>query len=202
MNSRNIAVFFCLQATSDAQKSIASALSTAIGKANGDGDVEASAKAFAVAIAIAYATIISNHYGTVYVDGEDGYACAFTQATGQATATAMSTAVSDAFSHSTNEYAKAAASCFSNAVSIAAVEATQDAEFHTCTDTDNSKSDDDFFKAKLETVGFVKTVSLAFSHVFTAIRDKDPVAAATCIAFGSSVTGVSTTETDYTTSQG
>lgn len=182
----------CSQATNDAAASIATSLASAVAAAEGNGDVEASANAFAVAIAQAFARIISSHYGFVSVSGQAGNACAFTLATGQATATAISTAVSSAFATSSNDFANAAANCFSSAVSQAAVTATQDVSFLSCATVNNGVPDADFFYQKVITTGFVQTVATAFSNVFTAIRNNDPVAAASCSAVGSSNTAVVT----------
>eukprot|EP00210_Caulerpa_lentillifera_P005450 g5212.t1 len=170
----------------DVARSIATALSTAIANANSSADVEASSFAFAQAIARAYARIISSHYGRVYTTA-GGTACAFTRSTGEATASAISQAVVKAFSESTNQYASAAAGCFANAVSSASYTATQNAFTGVCTNYGY-----DFIYRRFVTTGYVQTIATAFSSVFTAIRDNNAQAAASCGASGTSQSGQTT----------
>lgn len=151
------------------------------------GDVQATANAFSVSIAQAFAKIISEHYGSVFVDGELGNACSFTKSTGSATANAIASATSKAFAQSSNAFAKAAAGCTASAVSIESILVTQDVSFSTCVDTE---SESDFFFKKVETTGFVQAIATTFSNVFTAIKDNNLLAAATCVASAVSNTGV------------
>lgn len=174
----------------DAARSIASALSTAIGQAEDGADVDASSFSFAQAIARAYARVISSHVLSVYVNGDSGVACAFTRSQGSAFAETLARATTNAFAESSNEYARAAADCFSSAVSSASVRAVQTARYGTCTNYGY-----DFIYRRLETVGYVESIATAFSSVYTAIRDNNAEAAASCGASGTSNTRVTTTIT-------
>eukprot|EP00210_Caulerpa_lentillifera_P005447 g5209.t1 len=175
-----------LQTINDAVDSIGTALSTAIANAEGGADVDASSFAFAQAIARAYARIISSHHGRVYTTA-GGTACAFTRATGEATASAFSRAITQAFAQSRNQYASAAAGCFANAVSSASYTATQNAFTGVCTNYGY-----DFIYRRFVTTGYVQTIATAFSSVFTAIRDNNAQAAASCGASGTSQSGQTT----------
>jgi len=178
------------ESINDAARSIASALSTAIAQAEDGADVDASAFSFSQAIARAYARVISSHVLSVYVNGESGIACAYTRSQGSAFASTIAQATSSAFAASSNEYARAAANCFSSAVSSASVTAVQDARYGTCTNYGYQ-----FIYRRLETVGYVESIATAFSSVYTAIRDNNAEAAASCGASGISNTRVTTTIT-------
>jgi len=114
------------------------------------------------------------------VNGE-GIACVYVRSSARAYADAISRATSSAFASSSNEYARAAADCFSSAVAVASVEAIQRFSIGGCTVYGY-----DYFYGRLITVGYAEAVATAFSAVFTAIRNNDPIAAADCGVSGTS----------------
>eukprot|EP00210_Caulerpa_lentillifera_P005545 g5304.t1 len=164
------------RATSADVSSISRALSEAVARANDGANVDASAQAFASAVATAYATIVTRFRGSVRSSGRS-VGCASGSSFGQASATALADATAQAFSRSSNRNARAAADCFARAVSRAAVTVTQRASFRVC--ASNSQAS---IRSLLISRGFAQAVATAFANVYTAIRDNNAQAAATCSA--------------------
>eukprot|EP00210_Caulerpa_lentillifera_P005547 g5306.t1 len=167
-------------ARNDVQTRIASALTIAIAEAEGDGDISAAADAVAQAVARAYAVIITNHVAEVFVDGERGIACSYVSSNARAYANAVARATSRAFATSLNDYTRAAAECVSRAVSDASVTAIQNISFGTCT-----TSGYDYIYERLITVRYAEAIAVAFSSVFSAIRNNDRVSETLCDSTGS-----------------
>lgn len=111
----------------------------------------------------------------------EGIACVYVFSNSRAYADAVAKATSNAFAASSNEFARAAAECFSDAVAVASVEAVQRFSIGGCVTYGY-----DYFYGRLITVGYAEAVATAFSLVFTAIRNNDATAAADCGASGTS----------------
>lgn len=131
-------------------------------------------------MAFAYAELISSY--TIKLEAEYGSkACAYAKSGGEATATAIAEVVLAAFSKAENKYAKAAAGCMSETVSVATATIVQKIDKKACVKNGFAYLSE---YAKMDV--FVGAVAKAFGIVIAAVKDDDAFAASLCVAYADS----------------
>eukprot|EP00210_Caulerpa_lentillifera_P005544 g5303.t1 len=173
----------------DVDRDVARAFTRAVSRVEDGGNAAAEADAVATAIAEAYAVIISRHRGRVFVSGQSGSACVYTESSATANARAIARAVSRSLARSRNAYLRASERCFARAIERVSITAAQRASFQICT-TRGSAS---FFR-RLVTVGYVRAVAVASTRALAAIRDGRVYTEEDCNAFGRSTSYIITRE--------